>query len=164
MTSRGGRWQVAGGCRDWSGELGGFTSEISIVERGEREREEDERVREMRGGSANGWMVSWIGWLAETEPKEQDQQPEEDLANEPKAYRFFWRNEEWRMEKLKKPNGCDSNESRQEAKRTSHHWSKRLKVGSGSILKMRESCGGVLHTERDEQTGESRSARLGKAD
>jgi hypothetical protein len=70
------------------------------------------------------------------------------------------------MEKLKKPNGRDSNESRPEAKRTSHHWSKRLKVGSGSILKMRESCGGVLlHTHRgDEQTGESRSARRGKAD
>lgn len=70
------------------------------------------------------------------------------------------------MEKLKKPNGRDSNESRQEAKRTSHHWSKRLKVGSGrgsgSILNTRESCGGALHTEKHKR--ESRSARLDKAD
>lgn len=37
------------------------------------------------------------------------------MANEPQTPSgLFWRNEEWRMEKLKKPNGRDSNESRRD--------------------------------------------------
>jgi hypothetical protein len=113
----------------------------------------------MRRRKCNWMVVSWFGGWQRPNQKSKTNNQETTWPMNPNPADVFWRNEEWRMEKLKKPNGCDSNESRPEAKRTSHHWSKRLKVGSGSILKMRESCGGVLHTEKMNKRG--KLGRLG---
>jgi hypothetical protein len=59
MTSRGGRWQVEGGCRDWSGELEGSRprSRSWNVGRGKGKKKRDGE-RDERKESVNGkWVV-----------------------------------------------------------------------------------------------------------